>query len=135
VGPTPGHAFDAVLLLPTARTRTILVVDDNPDLAYLFSRFLRGHDYHVLEAATGETALRIAREARPDAITLDVLMPSQDGWDILRDLASDPSTRQIPIILCSVLPERSLALSLGVAEFLNKPVTQEALLSALRRCA
>ena len=63
-----------------------------------------------------------------------VLMPTQDGWDVLRELASHPETREIPVILCSVLPERSLALSLGVAAFLNKPVTQAALLDALEQC-
>lgn len=129
-----GTAFHAGLLLPFARTRRLLVVDDNPDVAYLFSRFLREHNYQVLLATNGEAALELAREAHPDVVTLDVLMPSQDGWDILRQLAGDPRTRHIPIILCSVLPERSLALSLGVAEFLSKPVTQQALLAALQRC-
>lgn len=133
VVPGAGEAFRVHLGLPLAPIRTLLVVDDNPDVAYLFSRFLRDHGYRVLQASTGQAALQLAREARPDAITLDVLMPSEDGWDILRALASDPGTRSIPTILCSVLPERSLALSLGVAEFLNKPVTQPALLAALHR--
>jgi len=133
VAPGAGEAFRVHLGLPLAPIRTLLVVDDNPDVAYLFSRFLRDHGYRVLQASTGQAALQLAREARPDAITLDVLMPSVDGWDILRALASDPDTRSIPIILCSVLPERALALSLGVAEFLNKPVTQPALLAALKR--
>ncbi len=134
VASAEGDPLRAVLSLPVAGIRTLLVVDDNPDVAYLFSRYLRGHGYRVLQASTGQAALQIAREVRPDAITLDVLMPSQDGWDILRELSSGADTRHIPIILCSVLPERSLALSLGVAEFLNKPVTQSALLDALRRC-
>ena len=129
-----GYAFWATLLLPLARTRTLLVIDDNPDVAYLFSRFLRDHSCRVLQASTGEVALQLARTARPDVITLDVLMPSQSGWDILRELGRDPATRHIPIVVCSVLPERSVALSLGVAGFLNKPVTQQALLDVLRRC-
>jgi CheY-like chemotaxis protein len=129
------HApFRATLSLPLVRTRTLLVVDDNPDLAFLFSRMLRDYDYRVLHASTGSAALQLVREARPDAITLDVLMPAQDGWDLLRSLRQDPTANGIPVIICSVLPERSLALSLGVAEFLNKPVTQEALLAALGRC-
>jgi CheY-like chemotaxis protein len=126
--------FRAMLLLPLARAKTLLVIDDNPDVAFLFSRLLRDHDYRVLQASTSRTALQLAREARPDAITLDVLMPAQDGWDLLRSLNQDPTVDHIPVIICSVLPERSLALSLGVAEFLNKPVTQEALLAALDRC-
>jgi CheY-like chemotaxis protein len=124
----------ATLSLPLARAKTLLVIDDNPDVAFLFSRMLRDHDYRVLQASTSLTALQLARDARPDAITLDVLMPAQDGWDLLRSLSQDPLVDHIPVIICSVLPERSLALSLGVAEFLNKPVTQEALLAALDRC-
>jgi len=126
--------FRTTVALPLARARTLLVIDDNPDVAFLFSRLLRDHDYRVLQASTGPTALQLAREAQPDAVTLDVLMPAQDGWDLLRTLSRDPDTRRIPVIVCSVLPERSLALSLGVAGFLNKPVTREALLAELQRC-
>jgi CheY-like chemotaxis protein len=129
-----GFAFVALLRLPRSRVVTLLVVDDNPDVAYMFGRFLEGYESEVLHAATGPAALRLARENHPDALTLDVLMPSQDGWDILRDLRGDPTTREIPIILCSVLPERALALSLGVREFLDKPVTRQTLLDALERC-
>ncbi len=127
-------SFQAALSLPVTRLRTLLVVDDNPDVAFLFSRLLRNHSYRILQASTGPSSLRLAREARPDVITLDVLMPAQDGWDLLRTLSGDPDTRHIPVIVCSVLPERSLALSLGVAGFLDKPVTREALLTELRRC-
>jgi CheY-like chemotaxis protein len=131
---TDGVPVRATLSLPLARAKTLLVIDDNPDVAFLFSRMLRDYDYRVLQASTSLTALQLAREAHPDAITLDVLMPAQDGWDLLRSLNQDPLVDRIPVIICSVLPERSLALSLGVAEFLNKPVTQEALLAALDRC-
>jgi len=134
VGLREGCAFHAAVLLPLGRAKTLLVIDDNPDVAALFARFVRDEGYRVLQASTGPAALRLAQQARPDAITLDVLMPSEDGWDILRRLKGDAGTRSIPVILCSVLPERSLALALGVAEFLNKPVTQQALLAALQRC-
>jgi len=127
-------SFRTTVWLPLKRARTLLVIDDNPDVAFLFSRLLRDQDYRIIQASTGPAALRLAREARPNVITLDVLMPSQDGWDLLRTLESDPDTRQIPVIVCSVIPERSLALSLGVAGFLNKPVTREALLGALHSC-
>jgi CheY-like chemotaxis protein len=133
VSPREGFAFHAVAHLPLSPTSTLLVVDDNPDVAYLFARFLEDHRYRVLHASTGRAALQLARQASPDAITLDVLMPSQDGWDTLRQLANDPATRDVPVIMCSVLPERSLALSLGVQEFLSKPVTREALLTVLKR--
>lgn len=132
--PRNGYALYAVVMLPRSPTRTLLVVDDNPDVAYMFARFLEDHGYRVLHASTGRAALQLSRKSRPDVITIDVLMPSQDGWDLLEKLTSDPVTRGIPVIMCSVLPERSLALSMGVREFLGKPVTREALVAALERC-
>lgn len=120
------------LSLPTTRPTTVLVIDDNPDVALLFGRYLRG--YRILTARTSDLATRLAREERPDVITLDLLMPAQDGWDTLRQLRSQPETRDIPVIACSILPEQSLARSLGVVDFLAKPVTPAALRAALERC-
>lgn len=122
------------LSLPVHRATTVLVVDDNPELIQLFRRYLAGGRYHVAGATNGPEALQRAQELRPQAITLDVMMPAQDGWEILQTLKNLPATRDIPVIVCSVLRERSLALSLGAEEFLAKPVTQQALLAALARC-
>jgi CheY-like chemotaxis protein len=122
------------LLLPTADQTTVLVVDDNPDIVQLFRRYLYNTDYNLVQARTPSTALELARALHPAVITLDAMMPSQDGWQILQQLRLDPSTRDIPVIICSVLPERALATSLGVTEFLAKPVTQRSLLAALRGC-
>jgi CheY-like chemotaxis protein len=122
------------LALPGAAWATVLVVDDNPDVARLFQRYLGGTSYRLIQARTGAGALQAAREARPDAIVLDVLLPSEDGWEVLEAIRADPTTRGIPVVVCSVLPDRLLALSLGVVDFLSKPVTREALLAALDRC-
>ena len=124
----------ARVLLPVAPTATVLVIDDNPDFARLFQRYLWAGGYRMLQASTGSQALRLAREVRPQAITLDVMMPSQDGWEILQELRRDETTRDIPVVVCSVLRERDLAFSLGAADFLAKPVTQQALLITLERC-
>ena len=120
--------------ISAAPPATVLVIDDNPDLARLFQRYLWAGGYQMLQASTGSQALRLAREARPRVITLDVMMPSQDGWEVLRELQRDPSTIGVPVIVCSVLHERDLAFSLGAADFLAKPVSQQALLAALERC-
>ena len=122
------------LVLPATPLRTILVVDDNPDVAELFRAYLAGTQYQPVQARTAPTALRLARELRPDVITLDVLMPTQDGWQILQQLRADPATRDVPIVVCSIVPEQPLATSLGANSFLAKPVTPEALLAALERC-
>ncbi|MBI2940379.1 MAG: response regulator [Chloroflexi bacterium] len=122
------------LALPGARAVTVLVVDDNPDVVRLFQRYLAGTSYRLVQACTGQEALLQARKAHPEAIVLDVLLPSEDGWEVLEALRGDPATRDIPVVVCSVVPDQLLALSLGVVDFLSKPVTRPALLAALARC-
>jgi CheY-like chemotaxis protein len=121
------------IFLPPSRQTTVLVIDDNPDVVELFRRFLRGEPYRLLQATTGATALQLAEAVHPDIIILDVVMPSQDGWDILASLQSALGQEETPVIICSVLAERTLAYTLGAADFLAKPVTRQALLSALER--
>jgi DNA-binding response OmpR family regulator len=119
--------------LPAGIAPTVLVVEDNPQVVQLFRRYLSGSPYQMLWAATGNVALDLASAERPDAITLDLLLPQRDGWEFLQAAKVHPATRDIPVIVCSVLRERELALSLGAADFLAKPVTQHALLTALRQ--
>jgi len=83
-------------------------------------------------AANLAEARALIAETRPAAIILDVLMPEADGWDLMVALKADPSTRDIPIIICSVLHEPEIALSLGAAAYLPKPVTEQSLVEALR---
>jgi CheY-like chemotaxis protein len=122
------------LAFPVAPGATVLVVDDNPDLARLFQRYLVGTKYQVVSATTGQRALELASELHPIAITLDLMMPSQDGWELLQNLLRGPQTRGMPVIVCSVLPSRALALALGASQFLAKPVTRESLLAVLASC-
>jgi CheY-like chemotaxis protein len=117
--------------VPEVRARTVLVIDDNPDVAKLFERYLRGTGFRLVHARIWQRALQLAKEAQPDVITLDVMMPSLDGWDILQRLRELPNARGIPIVVCSVLPERSLALAMGASGFLAKPFTRRSLLAAL----
>ncbi len=117
--------------LPAGPERTVLVVDDNEDVLELFRRYLSPHHYHVVTAQTAEDALALARRLQPYAITLDLMLPDQDGWDMLQVLLNQPDTGHIPIIVCTVLKQKELALSLGATAFLEKPVSESALLSAL----
>jgi CheY-like chemotaxis protein len=116
--------------LPIAE-RTVLVVDDNEDVLELFRSYLRRHEYRVLTARTVHDALEKARQFQPYAITLDLMMPERDGWDLLQSLLNQPDTRHIPILVCSVLKQKELSLSLGATAFLEKPITEQALASAL----
>ncbi|MDI7276611.1 MAG: response regulator [Anaerolineae bacterium] len=117
--------------VPAAPRRTILVVDDNEDVLALFHRYLACRHYHVVLSQTAEDALAQARRLQPFAITLDLMMPDQDGWDILQTLLNQPETRHIPLIVCSVLKQKELALSLGATAFLEKPVSEQALIAVL----
>jgi CheY-like chemotaxis protein len=73
----------------------------------------------------------MAEEQAPQVIVLDVMMPERDGWTVLGQLREHPKTHDIPVIVCSILSQEQLALTLGAAQFLRKPVTRQALLSAL----
>jgi len=122
-----------VVYLPSARATTVLVVDDNLDFLRLCRRYLEGSGYRVLTANLAASALRAAHDVRPDVIVLDVLMPRQDGWELLATLKRDDRTREVPVVVCSIFREPDLALGLGAAEFLPKPITRLALLAALER--
>ncbi len=110
----------------------VLIVDDNQDMLELLERYLTFGGYQVIRAATSAEALRLARERQPYAITLDLMMPDQDGWDVLQTLTAQPQTQHIPIVVCTVLSAKELALSLGATAFLEKPVSSQALLETLK---
>jgi len=118
------------LSLPIAR-RTVLVVDDNEGVLQLLTRYLGAHGYRVLAASTAVEALAKAEQFRPFAITVDLMMPEHDGWELLQKLTMQPTTCRIPIIVCSVLKQKELALSLGATAYIEKPVTEGALMAAL----
>jgi CheY-like chemotaxis protein len=128
----PGQ-WDAYLLWPLAQSPALLVVDDNILFADLLARYLSGHEWKVISASDGAQAQRILDELLPTVIVLDVMMPKQDGWDFLRTLKLDARTREIPVIICSVLNEPELALMLGAVASLPKPLSQQALLQELAR--
>ena len=120
---------------PVDSQKVLLVVEDNEAVIRAFRRYLTGYNYQVIGATTGAEALRLARETRPAVVTLDIMMPHQDGWEVLQSLKNDPATQHIPVIICSVLEDPELAHSLGAVAYLRKPVTQADLLSALNDLA
>ena len=115
------------------RSRSVLVVDDNEDVCLLFHRYLLSAGYRPREVTSGEEAISFARDHDLYAITLDLMMSNEDGWDVLQTLTHDPKTSGIPIVVCSVLDQEQLALMLGAAAFLKKPVRREQLLQSLAR--
>ncbi|MBS4097710.1 MAG: response regulator [Sulfuricella sp.] len=113
---------------------TILVVEDNPQAAKLLSLYLVQAGYQVLVAQNGCEALELAARCHPMAITLDLLLPDRDGWQVLAELKASPVTRDIPVMIVSVLDRQMLGFRLGASEYLVKPVERDKLLHALKRC-
>jgi len=110
---------------------TVLVIDDDDDARELTARVLRQEGCKVLQAPSGNEGLRIAREQRPDLIVLDLVMPEVDGWSVLSVLKDCEETRDIPVILQSMLDERDEGIKRGAAEFLHKPVNRRRLAETL----
>ncbi len=123
--------FELHLSLPQPGQGVAMVVDDQETALRMFERYLSPTNFKVLGIKDAGQVVPLARQLKPRVITLDVMMPTIDGWEILQTLQTDPETQHIPIIVCSVWDEPELAFSLGAAEFLKKPVTQKQLLDAL----
>jgi len=115
------------------RAGTVLVVDDDPAVRDLMQRYLDREGFRVVAAANGHEGLRLARQLRPAAITLDVLMPGMDGWDVLTALKADPGTADIPVIMLTIADDRNLGHALGAAEYLTKPIDRDRLAGLLRQ--
>lgn len=115
-------------------SRTILVVEDNPQASKLLSIFLIEAGYRVMVAGNGCQAIKLATQCHPLAITLDILLPDQDGWQVLAELKASPLTRDIPVVIVSVLDRQMLGFRLGASDYLVKPVDRAELLHTLRRC-
>src|SRR5262245_43580659 len=111
----------------------LLLVDGEPVVLDLLSIALGRDGYRVIHARGGEEALAQARAVRPQAITLDILMPHMDGWAVLVALKADPELRDIPVVVVTILKDRGMALTLGAADFMTKPVDRASLAAMLRR--
>jgi CheY-like chemotaxis protein len=112
---------------------TVLVIDDDPNVIELLRENLAEAGYRVVGARDGEEGIGKAREIRPQSIVLDIIMPRKDGWQVLHELKADPATRDIPIVLLSVVDQKNLGYRLGAADYLVKPFEREALLTTLSR--
>ncbi|MDI7275566.1 MAG: response regulator, partial [Anaerolineae bacterium] len=123
----------AILNLPAAEQAGVLVIDDNADTLQLFQRYLAGSGYPFVGARDPEQAMALAEHLGPSVIVLDVMLPGVDGWELLGRLREHPKTRGIPVVVCTILPQEQLALALGAAAVLRKPVTRTALLEVLDR--
>jgi CheY-like chemotaxis protein len=116
-----------------SRNHTCLVIDDNPGFVELLERYVAEFDVRILNAISGQKGIEIAQQLQPNAIILDVMIPEVDGWQILQRLQSNPATKSIPVIICSVFFDPELAFTLGAVEVLKKPIRREVLTASLRK--
>lgn len=114
-----------------AGNATVLVIDDDPSMLELIQRYVGNEGWTMTLARSGQEGLRLAREQRPSAICLDILMPGMDGWTVLTTLKSDPELADIPVIILSMTNDKNLGYALGASEFLTKPVRREQLIDIL----
>jgi signal transduction histidine kinase/DNA-binding response OmpR family regulator len=113
--------------------KVVLAIDDDPDVIYLLRENLAEAGYRVVGALNGAEGLHKARELRPFAITLDIMMPHKDGWEVLHELKADPATKNIPIIVVSIVDNKDLGYRLGAFDYLLKPFDRDAIAAALAR--
>lgn len=133
VEPASPSAADYVIhiILPNVARKAVLVIDDNADALQLLGRYLVGTGYLFAGLRDPLQAIELADRLQPLLIMLDVMLPGIDGWEVLARLREHPRTREIPVIIYTVLPLEQLALSLGATGFLRKPVKREDLLALL----
>jgi len=118
---------------PEPERKTILCVEDDDGVITLFRRYLSKQGYKVVGLTDSTVAVERARELQPFAITLDVMMPGKDGWQVIQELKADPETCDIPVIMCTIVEEKEYGLSLGAAGYLLKPILEHDLLAVLNR--
>jgi PAS domain S-box-containing protein len=127
------HAEERAGKDPESGKPLILIVDDEVPAREILASYLEPEGYRIALAGSAGEAIDKARELRPDAITLDILMPSANGFEILLSLKADPATSDIPIIIVSIVDQQKMGFALGAADYLVKPVDKSRLLNTIRK--
>jgi CheY-like chemotaxis protein len=113
--------------------KLILAIDDDPQVISLYERYLQTAGYEVIALSDPSQAVKRVAELKPFAVTLDIMMPGVDGWQVLAELKANPETRDIPVMICSIIEEQERGFSLGATEYLVKPIMEEDMVKALDR--
>jgi CheY-like chemotaxis protein len=110
-----------------------LVIDDDQRAREELRRMLADEGFRTATAATGAEGLQFARDLHPAVITLDVIMPSMDGWSVLLSLKSDPALADIPVIMVTTAHNADLGYALGAAEYLVKPLEEDRVVAVVKK--
>ena len=131
--PKPASDTKAATSPTKPQAETILVIDDDPAVRDLMSRFLMKLGFHVVAAPDGEEGLKLAKRIKPVIITLDVVMPGMDGWGVLKTLKEDRELSSIPVIMVTIVDNEVAAIDLGASSYLVKPVDRDRLAELVER--
>jgi signal transduction histidine kinase/DNA-binding response OmpR family regulator len=112
---------------------TVVAVDDDPIVLDILTRYLTGEGFRVVPVSHGAEVIRVCREVKPAAITLDVMMPDVDGWSVLAALKREPDLAHVPVIMLTLVEDKNLGHALGAADYLVKPLEPQRLIDTLRR--
>jgi PAS domain S-box-containing protein len=113
--------------------KVILTIDDDIQVIELYERYLHPQGYQVIPVTDPSQAMERIKQFKPYAVTLDIMMPGIDGWQVLDQLKSNPDTRNIPVIVCSIIEDLHKGFNLGATDYLVKPILEEDLVNALDR--
>jgi PAS domain S-box-containing protein len=119
--------------VPLAGQPQVLLIDDDPTVHDLVHRFLQKEGFHVAGAQSGQEGLEMARRLRPSIIVLDVMMPTMDGWSVLTRLKGDPELSDIPVVMLTMVNNREMGFSLGVDDYMLKPIDRSDFVATLRK--
>ena len=122
---------EAVVSAPA--NTAVLVIDDDPSVRDLLQRYLTKEGYFVECVSSGDEGIARARKLLPMAIILDVMMPHKDGWAVLQDIKADPQLKAIPVVMYTMVDDRTFGLAIGATEYLIKPVSKEKILQVLEK--
>ncbi len=120
-------------LPPVAGQVQILSIDDDPDVIEILRKYLVPEGYSIVGALSGDEGIEAALKMNPALITLDIMMPKKDGWQVLRELKQNPQTRDIPVLIHSIVDNKPLAMSLGAVDVMTKPTDPKRLLSLVKK--
>jgi len=113
--------------------KIIVSIDDDLNVTSLYNRYLTPKGYHVVPISDPSRALERIKNLKPYAVTLDIMMPGTDGWSVLSEIKSDPTLRDIPVIICSIIEQTEKGFSLGATDYLVKPILEEDLVHAMEK--
>jgi CheY-like chemotaxis protein len=112
---------------------TVLVIDDDPTAIELIQRFLTKEGFRVEGALGGQSGIERAAELRPDAIVLDVIMPGMDGWAVLAALKANRELADIPVVMLTIVDDKSTGFALGASDYVTKPIERDRLIDILNK--